>query len=78
MEKTSMPANQEQKPKRRGRPPGSKNKVKKIALKLGRGPGRPRKQLGSANEMTSTIMQLLALPASDETKVRLIRAALQA
>jgi len=61
---------QDQKPKRRGRPPGSKNKKKKEAAKT---PGRP-KIAGTSIEVT--IKQLLSLPATAETKIRLIKAAL--
>lgn len=65
-----MSASQDQKPKRRGRPPGSKNKKKKVADKI---PGRS-KVVGTSIE--STIKQLLSLPATAETKIRLIKAAL--
>ncbi len=65
-----MSSNQEHKPKRRGRPPGSKNKKKKTA---GKTPGRP-KIAGTSIE--ATIKQLLSLPATAETKIRLIKAAL--
>lgn len=65
-----MSANQDQKPKRRGRPPGSKNKNNKLAVKTS---GRP-KITGTSIE--ATIKQLLSLPATPETKIRLIKAAL--
>jgi len=66
----NMSDSQDQKPKRRGRPPGSKNKKKKAAAKT---PGRP-KIAGTSIE--ATIKQLLSLPATAETKIRLIKAAL--
>lgn len=65
-----MSVSQDQKPKRRGRPPGSKNKKKKTPSKT---PGRP-KIAGTSIE--ATIKQLLSLPATAETKIRLIKAAL--
>lgn len=65
-----MSGSQDQKPKRRGRPPGSKNKKKKAASKTS---GRP-KIVGTSIE--ATIKQLLSLPATAETKIRLIKAAL--
>jgi hypothetical protein len=70
MESNKMSVNSDQKPKRRGRPPGSKNKKKKAASKT---PGRP-KIAGTSIE--GTIKQLLSLPATAETKIRLIKAAL--
>lgn len=66
-----MSTNSEQKPKRRGRPPGSKNKKKNVGTVKGR--GRPKK---SVTSIEGTIKQLLSLPATAETKIRLIRAAL--
>ena len=65
-----MSVSQDQKPKRRGRPPGSKNKKNKAP---GKTPGRP-KTAGTSIE--ATIRQLLLLPATAETKIRLIKAAL--
>jgi len=68
-----MSTHSEQKPKRRGRPPGSKNKKKKAATSNGR--GQPKK---IATSLEATIKQLLSLPANAETKIRLIQAALDA
>lgn len=66
-----MSANFDQKPKRRGRPPGSKNKTKKAAQKV------PRARNRSASiSIEDTIRKLLSLPANAETKVRLIQAVL--
>jgi hypothetical protein len=65
-----MSSSEDPKPKRRGRPPGSKNKQKKAA---GKNLARP-KIAGTSIE--DTIKQLLSLPATAETKVRLIKAAL--
>ena len=71
MEPEEMSVNQAQEPKRRGRPPGTKNKVKKtVAHKV---LDRPKK---IATSMEATIRQLLTLPATAETKIRLIEAAL--
>ena len=65
-----MSASQDQKPKRRGRPPGSKNKKKRTAVKV----SARQKVVGTSIE--ATIKQLLSLPATAETKIRLIKAAL--
>ncbi len=65
-----MSGSLDQKPKRRGRPPGSKNKKKKATSKV---PGRPKI---AETSIAATIKQLLSLPATAETKIRLIKAAL--
>lgn len=64
--------------KRRGRPKGSKNKKKRgMQKRLGRPPGSKSKVVKSIrNSLESTIKQLLKLPTSAETKIRLIEAAL--
>lgn len=65
-----MPENQDQKAKRRGRPPGSKNKKKKA---ISKSLGLPKV---AGTSLEGTIKQLLSLPATAETKIRLIKAAL--
>ncbi len=71
-----MAVNSENKPKRRGRPPGSKNKKKSSAvIEVAVRRGRPRKVDVS---LEGTIRQLLSLPANAETKIRLISAAINA
>lgn len=65
-----MAVNSEQNIKRRGRPPGSKNK-KKGAKKV----KKAASSIKSSNSLEMAIRQLLSLPLDSDTKIRLIQTA---
>lgn len=62
--------------KRRGRPPGSKNKNKKNVILPSKSKAKKNRQTTSNSSVEATIRHLLDLPTSTETKVLLIKAML--
>lgn len=67
-----MAQNSDNQPKRRGRPPGSKNKKKVSKKKF-----ESSRLVSGANSTVSTLKQLLQLEIDDKTKIQIIRAALK-
>ncbi|OYZ21029.1 MAG: hypothetical protein B7Y39_10115 [Bdellovibrio sp. 28-41-41] len=66
-----MTQNSDNQPKRRGRPPGSKNKTKVSKKKL-----KNSRIRTSVSPTVSTLKQLLQLDVDDKTKIQIMRAAL--
>jgi hypothetical protein len=66
-----MTQNSDNQPKRRGRPPGSKNKKKVSQKRI-----KSSRLVTSANSTVSTLKQLIQLEIDDKTKIQIIRAAL--
>lgn len=73
LENTEMAVNSEQNVKRRGRPPGSKNK-KKDTKKV----KKAASSFKSSNSLEMAIRQLLSLPLDSDTKIRLIQTTVDA